>query len=83
MVKVAVYPKIPCNVKIPLVEPLIIKAMAIKSKITPRLRKISIPVVTILNRCIVMLAIPYESKARVIKKAPNNDNIFILTFSQK
>jgi hypothetical protein len=30
-----------------------------------------------------MLAIPYESKARVIKKAPNNDNIFILTFSQK
>jgi hypothetical protein len=68
------YPKIPCAVNAPLLELIIMKATAVISNNTPRVRKIKTPGVTILNLCTAILPIPYESSERVITKAPTIDN---------
>jgi hypothetical protein len=54
------------------------KVTAVISSKTPSVRKIKAPGVTILNLITAILPIPYDSKERVIIKAPMIANEFII-----
>jgi hypothetical protein len=64
------YPMIPCKVKIPFDDPIIIKTVAVISSATPSVKKTRILRLSIFLRCSVNIAIEYDASANTTIMVP-------------
>jgi hypothetical protein len=64
------YPKMPCSEKADLVDPIIIKAVAVISRIIPIVKNLRTKGVTSFRRCSVIIDKLYESNANITMLAP-------------
>jgi hypothetical protein len=71
------YPRMPCNVNGDFVEPMIMKMVAVISRIIPIDKNLSTKEVTSFLRCSVIIERLYESNANITMLAPIMEYVFI------